>query len=64
MASLGPIGSNGTRVLPTAIAVLGVAMIARTLAAGGGVASIGVLLGGVFLAIGLGRLYLATRVSR
>ena len=64
MASLGPIGSNGTRVLATAIAVLGVAMIARTLTAGGGVASIGVLLGSVFFAIGLGRLYLATRVGR
>ena len=64
MASLGPIGSNGTRVLATAIAVLGVAMIARTVTAGGGVLSIGVLLGCVFLALGLGRLYLATRVGR
>jgi hypothetical protein len=64
MASLGPIGSNGTRVLATAIAVLGVAMVVRTLAAGGSVASIGVLLGCVFFALGLGRLYLATRVGR
>ena len=43
MSSPGPIGSNGTRVLATAIAVLGVAMVARTLIAGGSVLSIGVL---------------------
>lgn len=64
MASLEPISSNGTRVLATAITVLGAAMVVRTLAAGGSVASIGVLLGAVFLAIGLGRLYLSIRVGR
>ena len=57
------IGNDGTRILAPVIAILGVAIIVRTVAAGGGVLSIGVLLGIVFLAIGAGRLYLAQRVS-
>jgi hypothetical protein len=64
MASMERIGSNGTRALGAAVAALGVAMVVRTIAAGGGVASIGVLLGIVFMAIGLGRIYLSTRTQR
>jgi len=55
------IGSGGTRILAPVIALLGVAIIVRTLTAGGSALSVGVLLGGVFLAIGCGRLYLALR---
>jgi hypothetical protein len=57
------IGNGGTRILAPVIAILGVAIIVRTVAAGGGALSIGVLLGVVFLAIGAGRLYLAQRTS-
>lgn len=51
-------------MLSPIIALLGAAIIVRTLAAGGGVLSAGVLLGAVFVAIGLGRLYLSLRASR
>jgi len=63
MSSTQRIGNSGTRILAPVIAILGVAIIVRTVAAGGGVLSIGVLLGVVFLAIGAGRLYLSTRAS-
>jgi hypothetical protein len=55
------IGSSGTKVLSSVILLLGVVIVARTLAAGGGPVSVGVLLGVVFTAIGAARLYLATR---
>lgn len=63
MASPQRIGTSGTRILAPAIAALGVVIIVRTLAAGGGVLSIGVLLGAVFVALGAGRLYLSLRAS-
>jgi hypothetical protein len=55
------IGSSGTRLLSSAILVLGIAIIIRTVAAGGGPTSAGVLLGIVFTAIGAARLYLSVR---
>jgi hypothetical protein len=61
MASPQRIGSNGTKVLSSVILALGVLIVVRTLAAGGGPASLGVLLGVIFTAIGGGRLYLAMR---
>ncbi len=61
MASSQRIGTGGTRVLAPVIGALGVAIIVRTLIAGGGVLSIGVLLGVVFLCIGAGRLVLSLR---
>ncbi len=64
MASSQGIGSSGTRLLSPIIALLGAAIIVRTLAAGGGVLSAGVLYRAVFVAIGLGRLYLSLRASR
>lgn len=48
-------------MLSSAIVVLGAVIVIRTLAAGGGPASVGVLLGIVFVALGGGRLYLAMR---
>ncbi len=54
---------GATRLLSPLIAVLGVAIVVRTVAAGGGAASAGVLLGAVFVAIGLGRLYLSHRAT-
>jgi len=41
--------------------VIGIALLARTIAAGGGVATTGVLLGVLFVAAGAGRLYLQSR---
>ena len=64
MAPMEQLRSNGTRVLSVAIALLGVVMIVRTLAAGGGGTALGVLLGAGFVALGLARLYLSTRAAR
>lgn len=49
------------RLLAAAMVVIGVALLARTLAAGGGPLSQGVLLGVLFVAAGAGRLALARR---
>lgn len=48
-----------TRVLGGMILVLGVAMVASTLARGGGASALGVVLGGMLALIGCGRLWLA-----
>ncbi len=56
--------STGTRILSAAIVLLGAAMIVRTLAAGGGGTSLGILLGAGFVVLGLARLYLSTRNAR
>lgn len=58
-----PIGARGTRVLSPVIVLLGVAIVIRTLTAGGGPASIGVILGIIFIGIGVGRLYLLRRTA-
>jgi multisubunit Na+/H+ antiporter MnhB subunit len=50
-----------TRVLPALMALIGVALIVRTLAAGGGALAAGIVFGLLFLAAGLGRLYLEAR---
>jgi hypothetical protein len=43
---------------------LGLAVLGVTLANGGGPVSVGVLIGLAFLAIGLGRLWVASRIER
>jgi hypothetical protein len=43
---------------------LGIAILARTLIAGGGPLSVGVLLGVVFVAVGAGRLWVAARMGQ
>jgi hypothetical protein len=48
-----------TRVMSTAMVLVGVALIVRTIAAGGGALASGVLLGALFVAAGAGRLYLS-----
>jgi len=50
-----------TRILSLLIIGIGVALIAATVAKGGGPLAKGVLLGALFVALGVGRLYLATR---
>jgi hypothetical protein len=50
---------QSTRLLGVLLALLGVAMIATTLARGGGPLAIGVVVGVLFTVLGLGRAYLA-----
>jgi hypothetical protein len=50
-----------TRVMSVILVVLGVVLVVRTIAAGGGVAAAGVLLGILFVLAGVGRLYLQYR---
>ena len=49
---------GATRVLSTAMVVIGVAILVSTIVRGGGALAIGVLLGVLFIAAGAGRLYL------
>ena len=55
---------GSVRVLSVLFVVLGIAMVAITLAAGGGPLSLGLLLGLCFVGIGIGRLWVASRMSR
>jgi drug/metabolite transporter (DMT)-like permease len=50
---------HSTRLLGSAIAVLGVAMVVTTLARGGGPLALGVVLGALFAVLGCARVYLA-----
>jgi hypothetical protein len=52
-----------TRVMSTVMVVLGIALIVSTLVNGGGALAVGLLLGVLFVAAGLGRLYLLGRGS-
>jgi hypothetical protein len=53
-----------TRLLSSLMIVLGIAMLAVTIGAGGGVLARGVLLGILFVVAGSARLYLQSRVGR
>ncbi len=50
-----------TALLSLALIVLGVAMIIRTLVAGGGPLATGLLLGGLFVLAGAGRIWVGRR---
>jgi hypothetical protein len=52
---------TSVRAFSIVIAALGAAILALTLARGGGPLSAGVLMGVCFLAVGMGRLYIARR---
>jgi hypothetical protein len=54
---------QSTRLLSTVLVLLGVAMIVSTLVNGGGPLAFGLLLGVLFVAAGLGRLYLLGRAG-
>jgi hypothetical protein len=47
------------RLLPLLMLVLGVGIVVRTIAAGGGITAVGILLGVLFAAAGAGRLWVA-----
>ncbi|MGI8411250.1 MAG: hypothetical protein ACR2QA_01890 [Solirubrobacteraceae bacterium] len=53
--------SSGTGVMSILMVLIGVALIVRTLAAGGGVAATGIILGLLFLVAGGARLYVQSR---
>ena len=53
--------SGATQLLSALMVVIGVAMIARTLAGGGGAVALGLVLGVLFVAAGAGRLWAERR---
>jgi hypothetical protein len=53
--------SSSTRVLSIAMILIGVALIVRTLAAGGGAIATGIVLGVLFVLAGAARMYLQLR---
>jgi hypothetical protein len=55
---------GSVRLLSLLFLGLGLAILAITLANGGGPLSVGFLMGIVFLAVGAGRLWIASRMSR
>jgi uncharacterized membrane protein HdeD (DUF308 family) len=52
---------SSTRVMSILMIVIGVVLLVRTVAAGGGALATGVLLGVLFILAGAGRLYLQLR---
>jgi hypothetical protein len=54
---------GSVRAFSLVLIVLGIVLLVTTLAWGGGAASVGVLLGIAFLAVGAGRLWLAMRMG-
>jgi hypothetical protein len=55
--------ARATALTSLALAVVGVLMVVRTIAGGGGPLSLGVLLGVLFVAAGAGRLHVARERS-
>ena len=55
---------GSVRAFSLVMAGLGIAILVVTLAAGGGPLSIGILLGVAFVAVGVGRLWVASRMKR
>lgn len=53
--------SAATQVLSALMVIIGLAMIVRTLAGGGGAVALGLLLGVLFVAAGAGRLWAERR---
>lgn len=56
--------ANTTRLMSALMVVIGIALLVRTLAEGGGPLSLGVLLGVLFVAAGAGRFMLLRRRGR
>jgi dipeptide/tripeptide permease len=55
---------RAVRGFSAAFVLIGLVVLAVTLANGGGPASVGVLMGLAFVAVGVGRLWVATRMER
>jgi hypothetical protein len=56
-----PLHGTSTRIMSIAMILIGVALVARTLAAGGGAIATGLVLGVLFVLAGAARLYLQLR---
>jgi hypothetical protein len=54
---------GATQLLSTLMLVIGLAMIVSTLARGGGVLAIGIVMGVLFVLAGAGRLYVSRRAE-
>jgi hypothetical protein len=52
---------SSTRVMSMLMILVGVALVARTVLAGGGAGAVGIVLGILFVAAGAGRLYVQRR---
>jgi hypothetical protein len=52
---------SSTRVMSMLMILIGVALVARTVVAGGGAGAVGIVLGILFVAAGAGRIYLQRR---
>jgi multisubunit Na+/H+ antiporter MnhB subunit len=52
---------GATRVLSVAMVLIGIALVVRTVAAGGGAVAQGVLVGALFVLAGAGRLWVESR---
>ena len=52
------------RILSAAMVGLGIAILVTTIVGGGGPLSLGILLGVAFVAVGVGRLWLASRMRQ
>jgi len=61
MPEPGRIHRSSTRVMSLAMIVIGALLIVRTIVLGGGPTSTGILLGGAFVLVGVGRLYIQSR---
>jgi hypothetical protein len=55
--------AGSVRALSVVMLGLGAAVLIKTIAAGGGPLSVGILLGIAFIAVGAGRLWLASRMG-
>ena len=55
---------GAVRVFSLAFVAIGLLLLVATLVQGGGPASVGVLMGIAFLAVGLGRLWLGSRMDQ
>lgn len=55
---------SATRLLSLAMVAIGIALVVRTLAAGGGGLALGLVLGVLFVAAGGARLYLLAKQGR
>jgi hypothetical protein len=64
MSSPERIYRGSVRAMSLVMLGLGAAIVVITLAGGGGPLSLGILLGIAFLAVGAGRLWLASRMKR
>ena len=64
MTSPERIYGGSVRALSIVMLGLGVVILVKTIASGGGPLSLGIMLGIAFLAVGAGRLWVASRMSR